>query len=195
MSRVTGRFQAFRSDYPSRRPSGAPSSRGSRRARPARDQAARQRCPCRPRRRPYDGVCRCTPDRCQFHLQQNARAYVPRRDLMRVVPTDTRGLFNASDAVETNRLLQAKLKRFEKSAPRLVKWTEENLPQGFTLFNYPEPHRSPNAHLQRAQTAEQRNCPLLEGGVLFPNTNACLRLVTAVVMEISEEWETQGKSI
>ena len=26
--------------------------------------------------------------------------------------------------------------------------------------------------------------------VLFPNEASCLRLVTAVVMEISEEWET-----
>lgn len=38
--------------------------------------------------------------RCQFHLQQNARAYVTRKDDVPVVANDIRKMFNAPDDVE-----------------------------------------------------------------------------------------------
>ena len=35
--------------------------------------------------------------RCQFHLQQNAQAYVPRKELQAEVANDIRMIFNAPD--------------------------------------------------------------------------------------------------
>lgn len=128
--------------------------------------------------------------RCQFHLQQNAQGYVPRQDLKRVVAADIRAIFTAPDEAEAKRLLQAMLKRFEKTAPKLVQWAEENLPEGFTVFNFPEPHRR---RLRTSNVIERLNKEIARRSrvaTLFPNTDSCLRLATAVVMEISEEWET-----
>ncbi len=44
-----------------------------------------------------------------------------------------------------------------------------------------EMHYPTESHVARSRTRVAR---------LFPNEASCLRLVTAVVMEISEEWET-----
>ncbi len=82
------------------------------------------------------------------------------------------------------------LKRFEKTAPKLVQWAEGNLPEGFTVFNFPEPHRR---RLRTSNVIERLNKEIARRSrvaTLFPNTDSCLRLATAVVMEISEEWET-----
>ncbi len=87
-------------------------------------------------------------------------------------------------------MLQAKLKRYEKTAPKLAQWAEENLPEGFTVLNFPEPHRR---RLRTSNVIERLNKEIARRSrvaTLFPNTDSCLRLVTAVVMEISEEWET-----
>lgn len=128
--------------------------------------------------------------RCQFHLQQNAQGYVPRQDLKRVVAADIRAIFTAPDEAEAKRLLQAMLKRYEKTAPKLVQWAEENLPEGFAVFSFPESHRR---RLRTSNVIERLNKEIARRSkvaTLFPNTDSCLRLVTAVVMEISDEWET-----
>ena len=53
--------------------------------------------------------------RCQFHLQQNARQYVPRQSMKREVAADNRTVFNALDWEQA----EAQLGRIvEKYAPR-----------------------------------------------------------------------------
>ena len=44
--------------------------------------------------------------RCQFHLQQNAQAYVPKQSMKAEVADDIRHVFNAPDRNEANRLLK-----------------------------------------------------------------------------------------
>ena len=48
--------------------------------------------------------------RCQFHLQQNAQAYVPRKDMQAEVAEDIRTIFNAPDRTTAEAYL-AKLSR------------------------------------------------------------------------------------
>ena len=43
--------------------------------------------------------------RCQFHLQQNAMHYVPKIEMRKEVAADLRGVFNATDRTEADRLL------------------------------------------------------------------------------------------
>jgi transposase-like protein len=67
---------------------------------------------------------------------------------------------------------------------------EENIPEGLTAFSFPEKHRRclPTTNgLERLNREIRRRTRV---AVLFPNTVSCLRLVTAIVMEISEEWQT-----
>ena len=128
--------------------------------------------------------------RCQFHLQQNAQSYVPKQEMKKPVAADIRNIFTAPDEAEAKRLLTLFLEKYDKSAPRLTAWAEENLVEGFTVFQFPEDHwrriRTSNV-LERVNKETRRRTRV---ATLFPNEDSCLRLVSAVLMEISEEWET-----
>ena len=128
--------------------------------------------------------------RCQFHLQQNAQAYVPKQEMKKTVAADIRSIFTAPTAAEAKRLLDQLLERYEKSAPRLTAWAETNIPEGLTVFQFPSEHwrriRTSNV-LERVNKEIRRRTRV---ATIFPNEASCLRLVSSVLMEISEDWET-----
>ena len=129
--------------------------------------------------------------RCQFHLQQNASHYVPRIEMRTEVISDLRAIFNAPDRLEADRRLGIVIRKYEKSAPKLSKWLEANVPDGLTVFAFPAAHwrrlRTSNA-LERLNREIKRRTRV---ATLFPNEASLLRLVSAILMEISEEWDTQ----
>ncbi len=128
--------------------------------------------------------------RCQFHLQQNAGAYVPRQDMRKAVAAAIRDIFNAPDAEEAKRLLERFVTKYQSKAPKLAAWAAEALPEGMAVFALPASHRrrlrTTNA-LERVNKEIKRRTRV---ATLFPNEQSCERLVTAVAMEISEEWVT-----
>jgi transposase-like protein len=129
--------------------------------------------------------------RCQFHLQQNAGHYVPRIGMRTQVASDLRAIFNSPDRTEAERRLQIAVKKYEKTAPKLAAWMSENVPEGLTIFAFPEAHRR---RLRTSNLLERLNKEIKRRtrvATLFPNEAALLRLVSAVLMEISEEWETE----
>lgn len=128
--------------------------------------------------------------RCQFHLQQNAQSYVPRQSMRREVANDIRGIFNASDEAAATEQLRLFLKKYESTAPKLAQWAETALMEGFTVFDLPDSHRRKTRTsnvLERLNKEIKRRTRVAS---LFPNEASCLRLASAVLMEISEEWET-----
>lgn len=128
--------------------------------------------------------------RCQFHLQQNAQAYVPRIEMRKPVAKDIRSVFNAPSREEADRLLGIVVESYREKAPKLADWMETNLPEGLAVFALPEGHRR---RLRTSNLMERLNKEIKRRtrvATLFPNEDSLLRLVTAVVAEISEEWET-----
>ena len=127
--------------------------------------------------------------RCHFHLQQNAGAYVSKRDMRSEVAADIRSMFNAPDRKIAEKFLQAAIQKYAVSAPRLSAWLEENLSEGFTVFDFPLDHRRSirtTNSLERINKEIRRRTRVV--GV-FPNEASCLRLISALLMEISEEWQ------
>ena len=128
--------------------------------------------------------------RCQFHLQQNAQAYVPRLDQRAAVAEAVRSVFASPERASAERRLQEIVTTYASSAPKLAAWLEENLPQGFTVFALPAAHqrrlRTSNA-LERVNQELARRTRVAR---LFPNETSLLRLITALLVEMSEEWET-----
>jgi transposase-like protein len=128
--------------------------------------------------------------RCQFHLQQNAGHYVPRIEMRSDVAADLRAIFDAPDRTEADRRLEMTIRKYEKSAPKLAAWLSANVPEGLTVFALPAAHRR---RLRTSNLLERLNKEIKRRtrvATLFPNEAALLRLVSAVLMEISEEWET-----
>lgn len=127
--------------------------------------------------------------RCQFHLQQNAGAYVPKQAMRYEVAADIRSMFNAPDRKTAEEFLQAVIQKYAVIAPRLSAWLEENLSEGFTVFDFPLEHRRSirtTNSLERINKEIRRRTRVV--GV-FPNEASCLRLVSALLMETSEEWQ------
>lgn len=128
--------------------------------------------------------------RCQFHLMQNAMAYVPKVAMRKEVAADLRAVFNAPDRNEADRLLKQSVAKYSESAPRLAAWIEENIHEGLTAFILPPPHRR---MLRTTNMIERLNKEIKRRtrvATLFPNEASALRLISAVLVEISEEWET-----
>jgi len=128
--------------------------------------------------------------RCQFHLQQNAQSYIPSQKLKRSVASEIRSIFNAPDGNEAKRLLDKFIEGHCQNAPKLSKWAESALPEGFTFFEFPDDHRKrirTSNVLERVNEEVKRRTRVAR---IFPNEKSCLRLVTAVLMEISEEWQS-----
>lgn len=66
--------------------------------------------------------------RCQFHLQQNAQAYLPKQGMKTEVAADIRAIFNAPSRHEAERLLAIAVQKYQSLAPSLSQWLEENIP-------------------------------------------------------------------
>jgi len=128
--------------------------------------------------------------RCQFHLQQNAQAYVPRKEMQVEVAEDIRTIFNAPDRVAAETYLTKAVEKYQKTSSRLAAWMAGNIPEGLMVFSFPADHRHlirTTNGVERIHREVRRRARVVS---IFPNQASCLRLVSAVLNEISDEWLT-----
>jgi len=126
--------------------------------------------------------------RCQFHLQRNAQAYVPKKKMQKQVSDDIADIFAAPNGELAQVRLKYYVQKYAVSASKLSEWMEENLPQGLTIFEFPQKHRKrmrTTNPLERLHEEINRRTRVAR---LFPNEASLLRLVSAIEMEISEDW-------
>jgi transposase-like protein len=130
---------------------------------------------------------------CQFHLMKDALAYVPRPSMRAEVTASLRAVVDAPDRAEAQRQLDLAVKKYRAKAPRLAEWLEANVPEGLTIFSLPAGHRRRlgTSNMLERLNEEIRRRTRVAG--LFPNEGSALRLVSAVLMEISEDWESGRK--
>ncbi len=128
--------------------------------------------------------------RCQCHLQRNAQAYVPKVSMRKQVAADLRKVFASSDRQEADQKLEDFVLVYKDKAPRLAEWAENNIPEGLTVFELPVSHQK---RMRTSNGIERLNKEIKRRtrvATLFPNEASLLRLVSAVLAEISDEWET-----
>ena len=82
------------------------------------------------------------------------------------------------------------VKKFEKIAPEFVSWLEDNVDEGLTVFDFPRSWwrriRTING-LERLHREIRRRTRVVG---IFPHEASALRLISAVLAEIHEEWLT-----
>ena len=114
---------------------------------------------------------------------------MPKVSLRTEVAEDIRKIFDAQDRATAESDLRKSVEKYAKIAPKLADWMEVNLPEGFSVFAFPRLHqkrlRTSNI-LERLSQEIKRRTRVVR---VFPNEEACLRLVSAVLMEFSEDWE------
>lgn len=131
--------------------------------------------------------------RCQFHLAQNLLDYIPPSLPQEEVSAELRGVFNAPNRAEADRLLDLMVKKYAQTAPRMAAWLEDSVPEGLTVFDFPVAHRR---RLRTNNMPERLNREIKRRtrvATLFPNEASLLRLATAVLMETDEEWQTEKR--
>ena len=116
----------------------------------------------------------------------------PKQEMKTSVAADIRSIFNAESLALATQKLAVAVEKYSTSAPKLAAWMEASLPDGFTVFAFPEPIR------QRLRTSNL--CEMINKQIrrrtrvasIFPNEASCLRLVSAILMELSDEWESSN---
>lgn len=115
--------------------------------------------------------------RCQFHLQQNAHAYVARKDDVPLVAADIRKVFNAPDYENAERYLNQLVETYQKKNSRLAAWADENIREGLSVFHIPENHRRKmrTSNLAKRQMKEIKRRTRVVG--VFPNLRYIIQCI------------------
>ena len=129
-------------------------------------------------------------NRCQFHLSKNAQQYARRKEDKPRIAQAMRDIFDAPSREDAEELKGKVVKKFEKIAPEFVSWLEDNLDEGLTVFDFPRSWwrriRTING-LERLHREIRRRTRVVG---IFPHEASALRLISAVLAEIHEEWLT-----
>jgi putative transposase len=127
--------------------------------------------------------------RCQVHYQRNLLGMVgasKRADLM----ADLRTLFTATTPRQARMIANQIADRWRGTHSAVARSLEEESEACFTCLAFPLAHqpriRTTNG-MERLNQELKRRTRVIR---IFPNREACLRLVTALCMEQSEEWES-----
>lgn len=132
--------------------------------------------------------------RCQFHLAQNAVHHCPTVKARGEIGEKLREVFDAPDRLAAETALKAAVKYFSESAPKLATWMESNVPEGLTALSFPkkqrEKLRTSNGIERPIQQEIKRRTVKVR---VFPNAESLLRLVSAILVEIDDEWTSSTK--
>jgi transposase-like protein len=131
--------------------------------------------------------------RCQFHLAKNLFDHLTPGLSSSEASADLRAVFNAANRVEAERLLALMVKKYAPMAPKLATWLEENVPEGLTVFDFPVEHRRRLRTINGLERLNREIKRRTRVATLFPNEASLLRLATAVLMEVDEEWQTEKR--
>ena len=77
---------------------------------------------------------------------------------------------------------------FQDKAPEFTRWLEENIEDGLTFFQFPSIHHRRIRTVNGVEKLNQEIARRTRVARLFPNVESCLRLVTAVLADINDDW-------
>ena len=129
--------------------------------------------------------------RCQVHYARNLLGMVGharRKELA----ADLRGIFAAADREVALDLASSVAEKWRgKGQEKVAERLEEHVEECLACLSFPEGHRrrirTTNGLERFNQELKRRSTRVVR---IFPNSNSCLRLVTALAVEQSEEWVT-----
>ncbi|MCX5764794.1 MAG: IS256 family transposase [Gemmatimonadetes bacterium] len=127
--------------------------------------------------------------RCQFHLARNAIHHAPTVAIRKRIGQELRRIWNAPTPEAADDELKRLVESYRGKADRLAGWLEHNVPEGLTVFAFPEHTRRRLRTANPIERAIQQELKRRTAKVrVFPNRDALIRLASAVLVEIDEEW-------
>lgn len=128
--------------------------------------------------------------RCQFHFAQNAQHYAPTKGMREEIAEAVRSVFQASSKKEALDNVDDIIRRMEKSVPKFCTWLGENVEECLQIYDMPESFRKKLRTVNPLELTNREIKRRTRVARVFPNTDSLLRLVTAVLVEIHEDWIT-----
>jgi putative transposase len=129
--------------------------------------------------------------RCQVHYTRNLLGMVghPRR---KELAADLRAIFAATSREQALQIASSVAEKWRsgKGATKVADHLDEHIEECLSCLAFPESHRRrlrTTNGLERLNQEIKRRTRVVR---IFPNREACLRLVTALAVEHSEEWLT-----
>jgi putative transposase len=128
--------------------------------------------------------------RCQVHYQRNLLGMVGAKG-RKELAADLRAVFAATSREQALGMASEVARRWRgKGYEKVACHIEENIEECLACLSFPEGHRrrirTTNGQERLNQEIKRRTRVVR----IFPNPEACLRLVTALAVEQSEEWVT-----
>jgi putative transposase len=128
--------------------------------------------------------------RCQVHYTRNLLgmvSFAKRKELA----SDLRAIFAAPQRDQAMSVASSVAKKWQgKGEERVAEHLEEHIEECLSCLTFPESHRRrirTTNGLERLNQEIKRRTRVVR---IFPNRQSCLRLVTALAVEQSEEWIT-----
>jgi putative transposase len=132
--------------------------------------------------------------RCQFHLALNVIHHAPTLAIRGRIGAELRRIWNAATLDDAETELRRLAAAYAGAAPDLAAWLEANVPEGLAAFALPENHRKRMRTANPIERAVQQELKRRTVKVrVFPSRDALLRLVSAVLAEIDDDWATTDR--
>ncbi len=126
---------------------------------------------------------------CQTHFHRNIKGITPPK-YQREVAEALKDVFNAPDLATAQQRLSSMMDTYEEILPNVVDKIDRDIIHCLACFHFPQKHqrriRTTNL-LERLNREIKRRADVVQ---IFPNQEACQRLIGALCMEWSEEWIT-----
>jgi len=125
--------------------------------------------------------------RCQFHFLRNLLDHVSKKDKEKLTE-EIRSVFQSPDIGFALSRVKELVERYKGVYPRFTEKLEEDIEDTLSCLHFPASHRKKlrtTNTLERFNEEIRRRTRVIR---IFPNEQACLRLVSALCIEQNEEW-------
>jgi len=129
--------------------------------------------------------------RCQVHFKRELIkkvSYKRAKELM----AEIKSVFKGEDVAECLRRGQEMATRWETSSPKVSKQLSEGLGDCLTVMSFPSEHQRSLTSTNMLESLMKRLKKRTRVVGVFPNKASCDRLIGAQLMEVHEEWLTEG---
>ena len=109
---------------------------------------------------------------------------------------EIRDVFNMQPWSDAEIQLKKLIEKYEKMTPDLSSWLENEVPEGFTVFNVEPDLLNACRKLRTTNMMEFQNKVLkkrIRYVILFPNKESLFRIATALPIELDGKWLADGK--
>jgi putative transposase len=126
--------------------------------------------------------------RCQFHFAQNAQSYAPTKAMKPEIADAVRSIFQSSTKESALDRVRFVALEFAEKAPKFVSWLEQNVHQCLNVYQEPEKFRKKLRTVNPLELLNREIKRRTRVARIFPNEQSISRLVTAVLVEIHDDW-------